>query len=224
MGAAQASLQTITFDGIAGTNHPGATSFNSVLTKFNQTTFEVDGFLFENAASNSFIIKNGFDNQGDPKSDSSDSPWYLAGNDHLATDIDVDTPAAFLSMSRVGGGTFDLLGAMFAQEDGTEPGWFDIKGTFLDNTTTTATYVFSAPNNVVDQDGNDFETWLAALDKFKNVVKVDFKVVDTLVNSVDTGYIFMDNLEVAVPEPTTWALMGLGLCGLGYFRRKQRLA
>ena len=98
---------------------------------------------------------------------------------------------------------------------------------------------FSAGHDLVDRGGVAFTTGLESFNIFdKNLNGIEYAFCNSVVHTSCTGGDANDAPDTtvftltpatavsAVPEPSTWAMMILGFCGLGFmaYRRKDKLA
>lgn len=200
--SAQATI--ITFDGLPGTAMPGNSSVGTTFTGFAaNTSATVNGFQFRSSGPEFFL---GTAYTGCCMGDS--GPLAYNGTDYVIGLPDI-------SVNKVGGGAFALNGFDLSKWDGSTPVSIALTtvGPFG---STTQTLPLSLFLNSFITTGDDFSHF--SLTGYGNVVSF------TLTGNVGDRFIAMDNLNVsdAVPEPASLALLGLGLFGLGFSRRRRK--
>ncbi len=135
-------------------------------------------------------------------------------------------PTSF-SMSTVSGDLFSLNGLLALEGRNTNTGFWqysahriDVVGSVFGGGTISTTLnldLFAQENDLLDSEYFGFSSW-------DNLLSVTF----TGDGGATNGYSFaLDDIDITtsprlVPEPSIFALMGIGLFGMGYVRRKIR--
>lgn len=169
-------------------------------TCYSDTCTNVQGFDFSFVAGGWAVNDDGnaFFNRNGRAADEGLVGGHMAGN---------GAPPLTITMTRSGGGTFDLGSLDAATGLGTFAGTtsIDLIGTLFGGGT-------------VSQTLSATSTWdNYTLSGFTNLTQLVFSNMDAVAGiSIDN---LDDTVAVAVPEPSTIALIFLGLAGLGFVRR-----
>lgn len=219
-----ARAEVIDFNGLAGTNMSDSTGHSDIHTEFYPgVPSHVAGYTFESAGRQVY----------------GGSGWatmYSFGLVGRAADNGTDYLSSrnSFAISRTGGGSFNLNGLDLDNfYDDNFPDYqyhLPAQATFvitaklatggMVSTTVTLDNIPNAVSNGTPAAFNHF-----ALSGFTNITSFEVKRQDTSYDSEEAG-IALDNLDITstspVPEPSSWAMMGLGLLGLAAYAKRRK--
>lgn len=222
-----AQAEVIDFNGLAGTNMPGSESHSDIGTIFYPgMASHVAGYTFESAL-------------GQVYGGSGWASMYSVGLVGRAADNGTDYLSArsSLGISRTGGGSFNLNGLDLDNfYDDNFPDYqyhLPAQTTFIIaaklatggtvSTTVTLDNIANAVSNGTPAAFNHFQ-----LTGFTNITSFEISRED---KGLPAGWggeagIALDNLDITstspVPEPSSWAMMGLGLLGLAAYAKRRK--
>ena len=147
------------------------------------------------------------------------------------TNASASFKAASITLEGVpeGGGTEDLVVKGNKIDIGPESGTVgaDKTKTYTDSDSNSATYTLTGPElSSVYTSGSDyqldavFKMFAADVTGSTKSANIFFGGAEDLAGCLDVTYIYSDCC-CSVPEPSTWALMGLSLAGFAFLRRKK---
>lgn len=216
-----AHAEVVDFNGVAGTNMPGSYkeySWPGLETYFKPgVTSYVGGYSFSTAGVHEYLTPAWAD-------------IYSGGMDGRVTNNNTDFlhSTAALTVARVGGGSFNLnsldLSNYYDSENIAAQASFTITGKLATGgTISTVVTLDNMPNMLTFHTDAAFNHF--SLTGFTNITSFEIRgePQHTVFAQSDQN-IAIDNINIsAVPEPSSWMMMGLGLAGL-LLRRKQRSA
>jgi hypothetical protein len=177
------------------------------------TYTEADFTITQTASPGSFGLF-GQSSSCDPSCSDNGTTWLMQGN---------PVNGAFFTVTRSGGGAFSMLGFDGAESFAERPeSWADaiqVIGNLVGGGQVTATFALDQIN---DGAGGvaDFQSFLLPA-TFANLQSVEFRHFGT----EGSENFIIDNINtvaVAAPEPSSIALLGVGLAVFGIFRQRKK--
>lgn len=205
-GMAELAQATITtFDGLAGSPMPGMNKWGGFDTNITSTT---DGFIFSSSGQYGHYFLNS------PATDNTIVAYDATG--YLMADTS-------LLVSKVGASAFNLSSLdLTGYKDTSANLSFTVTGNLLGGGTVSSVLTTNAVTNLLDTDGNDFQTF--SLSGFTNITS--FTILGSGTGPNDPNrYIAMDNMNTSptpTPVPAAIFLLGSGLIGLMGARRQKK--